>query len=161
MWAWNFRPSPNFSAGATRAPVQLLPPWGQKKSTVWPPDPAIVRKGRFLSPQKSPYVFFWTKSMFPSKRSTFAYSMSYIFWNLCCKGSNGLSWNNFSALFEASELCWQFAPKFLQRARICPMAKVDGGDWGSADENQRICLKLVCVEMPVHQAIAKENRACF
>ena len=23
----NFRPSPNFSAGATRAPVQLLPPW--------------------------------------------------------------------------------------------------------------------------------------
>ena len=25
--AYNFRPSPNFSAGAARAPVQLLPPW--------------------------------------------------------------------------------------------------------------------------------------
>ena len=25
--AKNFRPSPNISAGATRAPVQLLPPW--------------------------------------------------------------------------------------------------------------------------------------
>ena len=25
--AKNFRPSPKFSAGATRAPVQLLPPW--------------------------------------------------------------------------------------------------------------------------------------
>ena len=24
----NFRSSPNFSVGATRAPVQLLPPWG-------------------------------------------------------------------------------------------------------------------------------------
>ena len=26
VWAQNFRPSPSFSAGAPRAPVQLLPP---------------------------------------------------------------------------------------------------------------------------------------
>ena len=27
VWAYNFRLSPNFSAGAGRAPVQLLAPW--------------------------------------------------------------------------------------------------------------------------------------
>ena len=31
VWASNFCPNPNFSAGAARAPMQLLPPWATEK----------------------------------------------------------------------------------------------------------------------------------
>ena len=45
--------------------------------------------------------------------------MSYIFWKLCLLAWNRLSCSNFSASYEASEFCWQFAPRLLQHPRLC------------------------------------------
>ena len=46
-----------------------------------------TQRSSFLSPQKGRFrVFFWAKSIFLAKRSTFAYSMPYIFWKLCISG---------------------------------------------------------------------------
>ena len=51
------------------------------------------------------WILFWTKFIFPAKRSTFAYSMSYIFWKLLIWRFNWAIRKHFWASYEASHFC--------------------------------------------------------
>ena len=83
----------------------------RQKSFVFLPHKTVVFR----------WIFF-TKSIFLAKRSTFTYSMSYIFGSFCISSQFRLSGNHFSASYEASDLCWQIAGNSPQHLRPCLIA---------------------------------------
>ena len=72
-------------------------------STVWPPAPPIVRWCRFFLLRKGRFFIFNTFSN-GQLSLTACHKFSE---GLCINSQFKLSWNNFSASYEASEFCWQ------------------------------------------------------